>query len=139
MKLGHRGDAGVPQDCTPSSARTLTSWYRHNNLQVNVSKTKELMVGYRRQQGRGHAPYRRDGGGVSSFRFLSVNIGEDLTAGQWILIRTCSFNILFLLRLSYSGGSLRPEDFSAVVESHIYGLGVKISVGTDSVFLMVRR
>lgn len=33
-----------------------------------------------------------------------------------------SFNLLFLLRLSYSGWSLRPKDFTAVIECPIYGL-----------------
>lgn len=138
MKLGHRGDAGVPQDYTPSSARTLTSWCQHNNLQVNVSKTKELMVGYRKQQGRGHAPI--DGTAVESAAsgscqstLLRISQQDNGSSSEF----ASSFNPL---SLSYSGWSLRSKDFTAVVECQIYGLGggVKISICTDSV-LMVSR
>ncbi|KAI3367377.1 hypothetical protein L3Q82_026182 [Scortum barcoo] len=58
--------------------RALTSWCQDNNLHLNVSKTKELIVDFRRRQREEHAPplHQRDYGGrrVSSFRFLGVHI-----------------------------------------------------------------
>ena len=39
----------------------LTSWCQDNNLHLNVSKTKELIVDYRKQQGEGHAPIAING------------------------------------------------------------------------------
>ena len=36
--------------------RALTSWCQDNNLHLNVSKTKELIVDYRKRQGEEHAP-----------------------------------------------------------------------------------
>ncbi|KAI3354599.1 hypothetical protein L3Q82_019103 [Scortum barcoo] len=62
--------------------RALTSWCQDNNLQLNVSKTKELIVDFRRRQREEHAPLSINGTTVervSSFRFLGVHISEDLT------------------------------------------------------------
>ncbi|KAI3360672.1 hypothetical protein L3Q82_002539 [Scortum barcoo] len=53
-----------------------------NNLHLNVSKTKELIVDFRRRQREEHAPLSINGTTVervSSFRFLGVHISEDLT------------------------------------------------------------
>ncbi|KAI3369507.1 hypothetical protein L3Q82_007491 [Scortum barcoo] len=53
-----------------------------NNLQLNVSKTKELIVDFRRRQREEHAPSPSTGlrwRESSSFRFLGVHISEDLT------------------------------------------------------------
>ncbi|XP_034095100.1 thymidine kinase, cytosolic isoform X2 [Gymnodraco acuticeps] len=58
----------------------LTSWCQDNNLHLNVSKTKELIVDYRKQQREGHAPIAINGTTVervSSFRFLGVHITEE--------------------------------------------------------------
>ncbi len=59
----------------------LTSWCQDNCLFLNVSKTKELIVDFRKRQQR---PYTLSISGtpverVSSFNYLSVNISEDLT------------------------------------------------------------
>ncbi|KAI3374832.1 hypothetical protein L3Q82_021368, partial [Scortum barcoo] len=63
--------------------RALTSWCQDNNLQLNVSKTKELIVDFRRRQREEHAlPISINGTTVervNSFRFLGVHISEDLT------------------------------------------------------------
>ncbi len=60
---------------------TLTKWCQENHLSLNIDKTKELVVDYRRQS-REHTtitidktPVER----VNSFKFLSVHITEDLT------------------------------------------------------------
>ncbi len=60
----------------------LTSWCRDNCLSLNVSKTKELIVDFRKRQQRSYAPLMISGTPVervSSFKYLSVNISEDLT------------------------------------------------------------
>ncbi|KAI3363606.1 hypothetical protein L3Q82_001242 [Scortum barcoo] len=63
--------------------RALTSWCQDNNLHLNVSKTKELIVDFRRRQREEHAPLSSSTGPtverVNSFRFLGVHISEDLT------------------------------------------------------------
>ena len=61
---------------------TLTSWCRDNNLSVNVSKTKRMIVDYSRRQEEEHAPLHINGSEVEKvnyFRFLGVNISNDLT------------------------------------------------------------
>ncbi len=59
----------------------LTSWCQDNCLSLNVSKTKELIVDFRKRHLRPYTPLisgtpvER----VSSFKYLGVNISEDLT------------------------------------------------------------
>ncbi len=60
----------------------ITSWCQDNCLSLNVSKTKELFVDFRKSQQRPYtplmiswAPVER----VSSFKYLGVNISENLT------------------------------------------------------------
>ncbi len=60
---------------------TLTKWCQENHLSLNIDKTKELVVDYRRQS-REHTPITIDKTPVervSSFKFLGVHITEDLT------------------------------------------------------------
>ena len=55
-------------------------WCQVNNLSLNVSKTKELIVGFRRNQA-GHAPIlinRAAVETVNNFKFLLLNILENL-------------------------------------------------------------
>ena len=59
---------------------TLTQWCHNNNLALNVSKTKELIVDFRKQE-REHAPIFIDGVAVeqvSDFKFLGIHISKDL-------------------------------------------------------------
>ncbi len=60
----------------------LTSWCQDNGLSLNVSKTKELIVDFRKRQQRPYTPPMISGTPVervSSFKYLSVNISDDLT------------------------------------------------------------
>ncbi len=60
---------------------TLAQWCQSNNLSLNVNKTKELIVDYRRQERR-HASSDINGDRVeriSSFKFLGVHITENFT------------------------------------------------------------
>ncbi len=60
----------------------LTSWCQDNCLSLNVSKTKELIVDFRKRQQLPYTPLMISGTPVervSSFKYLGVNISEDLT------------------------------------------------------------
>ncbi len=60
----------------------LTSWCQDNCLSLNVSKTKELIVDFRKRQQRPYTSLMISGTPVqrvSSFKYLGVNISEDLT------------------------------------------------------------
>ncbi len=57
-------------------------WCQDNCLSLNVSKTKELIVDFRKRQQRPYTPLMISGTPVervSSFKYLGVNISEDLT------------------------------------------------------------
>ncbi len=59
----------------------LTRWCQENHLSLNINKTNELVMDFRRQK-REHTPIIIDGTPVervSSFKFLGVHITEDLT------------------------------------------------------------
>ena len=57
--------------------RALAVWWQENNLLLNVNKTKELIVDFRKQQ-RAHAPIHIDGTAVekveSSSAYTSMTI-----------------------------------------------------------------
>ncbi len=60
----------------------LTSWCQDNCLSLNVSKTKELIMDFRKRQQQPYTPLMISGTPVervSSFKYLGVNISEDLT------------------------------------------------------------
>ncbi len=60
----------------------LTSWCQDNCLSLNVSKTKELIMDFRKRQQWPYTPLMISGTPVervSSFKYLGVNISEDLT------------------------------------------------------------
>ncbi|KAK3523497.1 hypothetical protein QTP70_001160 [Hemibagrus guttatus] len=59
----------------------LTSWCKNNKLSLNVEKTKEMVVDFRRAQS-DHSPLNIDGSNVKivkSTKFLGVHLVEDLT------------------------------------------------------------
>ncbi|XP_059823893.1 probable RNA-directed DNA polymerase from transposon BS isoform X4 [Hypanus sabinus] len=61
--------------------KNLVAWCEDNNLSLNVSKTKELVVDFRRSSGP-HDPIYISGAQleqVKSFKFLGVNITNELT------------------------------------------------------------
>ncbi len=60
----------------------LAAWCPDNNLLLNTSKTKELIVDFRKKKGGTHDPIHINGmvvKRVSSFKFLGTHISEDLT------------------------------------------------------------
>ncbi|KAK3553870.1 hypothetical protein QTP70_012703 [Hemibagrus guttatus] len=59
----------------------LTAWCKANNLSLNVKKTKEMVVDFRRAQS-DHSPLNIDRSNlelVKSTKFLGVHLAEDLT------------------------------------------------------------
>ena len=58
--------------------RDLTRWCKDTNLSLNVPKTKEMIVDYRKRRTK-HAPILIDRAGVEqveSFKFLGVHIAK---------------------------------------------------------------
>ena len=61
--------------------RDLAVWCQDNNLSLNVIKTKEMIVDYRKKRTE-HAPIHIDRAAVEqveSFKFLGVHINNKLT------------------------------------------------------------
>jgi hypothetical protein len=81
----------------------LTTWCRDNNLLLNVSKTKEIVVDFRRGHTQ-HLPLTIDGAVVeraSSTKFLGVHISEDLswTTNTASLAKRAQRRLYFLRKL----------------------------------------
>ncbi|KAK3516018.1 hypothetical protein QTP70_001751 [Hemibagrus guttatus] len=60
----------------------LVAWCADNNLLLNTSKTKELIIDFRREKGRTYDPIHINGMAVervSSFKFLETHISEFLS------------------------------------------------------------
>ena len=60
--------------------RDLAGWCQNNNLSLNVTKTKEMIVDYRKRSTE-HVPILIDGAvveQVESFKFLGVHINNKL-------------------------------------------------------------
>ncbi|GAA6231470.1 uncharacterized protein LOC109141784 [Lates japonicus] len=100
----------------------LEGWCRDNNLCINVKKTKEMIVDFRR--GRHLPPPLHIGGTavevVSSFRYLGVHISDDLTwsTNTSCLIRKAHQRLYFLRRLRRARlGSSVLTSYRCVVES----------------------
>lgn len=89
----------------------LTHWCQDNHLTLNVAKTKELIVDFRRCR-EVHTPITINGAAVervSSFRFLGVHLAEDLT---WSVhtnktVKKAQQRLFFLRRLKRFGMSPR--------------------------------
>ncbi len=106
---------------------TVTKWCQENHLSLNIDKTKELVVDYRRQS-REHThitidktPVER----VSSFKFLGVHITEDLTwsAHTDAVLKKAHQRLFFLRRLRKFGTSPRilRSFYTCTVESILTG------------------
>ncbi|KAI4894750.1 hypothetical protein NFI96_033825, partial [Prochilodus magdalenae] len=104
--LGHITDGD--ETVYRKEVSTLSEWCYHNNLSLNISKTKEMMVDYRKLQRGGHSPLYINGAEVemvSSVKFLGVHLTYDLT---WSLhtnkvLRSARERLFFLRRLRKFG------------------------------------
>ncbi|KAI4886925.1 hypothetical protein NFI96_030443 [Prochilodus magdalenae] len=105
----------------------LTHWCRENNLSLNVNKTKELVVDFRKQE-RVHTPITINGAAVervSSFKFLGVHITEELTWTEHTtqVVKKAQQRLFFLRRLRRFGMDPRilRTFYTCTVESILTG------------------
>ncbi len=106
---------------------TLTKWCQENHLSLNIDKTKELVVDFRRQS-REHTPITIDKTPVervNSFKFLGVHITEDLTwsAHTDAMLKKshqCLFFLRWLRKFGMSPSILRSF-YTCTVESILTG------------------
>uniref|UniRef100_A0AAZ3R676 Alkylated DNA repair protein AlkB homologue 8 N-terminal domain-containing protein n=1 Tax=Oncorhynchus tshawytscha TaxID=74940 RepID=A0AAZ3R676_ONCTS len=76
----HRAVTNNDETAYREEVRALGVWCQENNLTLNVNKTKEMIVDFRKQQ-REHPPIHIDGTVVErvvSFKFLGVHITDKL-------------------------------------------------------------
>uniref|UniRef100_A0A669ERB8 Reverse transcriptase domain-containing protein n=1 Tax=Oreochromis niloticus TaxID=8128 RepID=A0A669ERB8_ORENI len=102
----------------------LYEWCLENNLTLNISKTREMIVDYRKRPVREHQPIHINGvkvGRVSSFKFLGVNIAEDFS---WTLHTDTAFGkarqrLYFLRRLRKFGmnANITSNFYRCAIES----------------------
>ncbi len=105
----------------------LTRWCQENHLSLNINKTNELVVDFRRQK-KEHNPIIIDGTPVkraSSFKFLGVHITEDLTwsAHTDAVLKKAQQRLFFLRRLRRFGMShhILHSFYTCTVESILTG------------------
>ncbi len=105
----------------------LTKWCQENHLSLNIDKTKELVVDFRRQS-REHTPISIDKTPVervNSFKFLCVHITEDLTwsAHTDAVLKKAHQRLFFLRRLRKFGTSpsILRSFYTCTVESILTG------------------
>ncbi len=106
---------------------TLTKWCQENHLSLNIDKTKELVVDFRRQS-REHTPISIDKTPVervNSFKFLGVHITEDLTWSTHTdaVLKKAHQRLFFLRRLRKFGmsPSILRSFYTCTVESILTG------------------
>jgi len=108
----------------------LSLWFQDNSLMLNVSKTKELIVDFRRtlQHRRTYTPLGINGtavGRVSIFRYLGVHTTEDLTWTTHIdtLVRKAKQRLYHLrqLRKFHVSQRILQTFYAGTVESILTG------------------
>jgi len=106
---------------------TLTKWCQENHLSLNIDKTKELVVDFRRQS-RVHTPITIDKTPVervNSFKFLGVHITEDFTwSAHTDAVLKKAHQRLFFLRWLMKFGmspSILRSFYSCTLESILAG------------------
>ncbi|KAI3353980.1 hypothetical protein L3Q82_018534 [Scortum barcoo] len=103
----------------------LTQWCSNNNLVLNTSKTKEVIVDYRRSRRTEHAPLLIHGEAVESVSTISsswcIHITSDLTWSMNTahLVKKAQQRLIFLRKLKRAGLSpqLLTNFYRATIES----------------------
>ncbi|KAI3353867.1 hypothetical protein L3Q82_005075 [Scortum barcoo] len=93
----------------------LTQWCSNNNLVLNTSKTKEVIVDYRRSRRTEHAPLLIHGEAVervNNIKFLGIHITSDLTWSMNTahLVKKAQQRLFFLRKLKRAGLSSSAPD-----------------------------
>ncbi|KAI4888623.1 hypothetical protein NFI96_027766, partial [Prochilodus magdalenae] len=120
-------DLGLNSSLCSWTLNFLMNRRQENNLSLNVNKTKELIVDFRKQE-RVHTPITINGAAVervSSFKFLGVHITEELTWTEHTTrVVKKSQQRLFFLRLLKRFG-MKPRIlrtfYTCTVESNLTG------------------
>lgn len=106
----------------------LALWCQSNNLALNVSKTKEMVVDFRKVQSRAYTPLTISGEPVervSNYKYLGVHLTEDLSWSQHTQHLTAkSRQRLYFLRLLRKFKVSTPiltTFYSSAVESVLTG------------------
>ena len=106
----------------------LALWCQGNSLSLNVSKTKEMIVDFRRSGARDYSPLSIYGAPVervSSFKYLGVHISEDLTWTTHIdsVVKKARQRLYFLRRLRKFKMSQKilKNFYSCTIESILTG------------------
>ena len=103
-------------------------WCAEDNLTLNTSKTKELVVDFRQSRRVDHPPILIDGvevERVTSFKFLGVHISEDLSwsLNTSSLVKKAHQRLFFLRRLrkvNLSHLTLKNLYRSTIERTHFY-------------------
>ena len=108
--------------------RALTSWCKESNLSLNVSKTKEVIVDFRRGKRTTHVPLMIEGTPVEivdSYKYLGVHITKNLRWDTHIssLVKKTGGKIFYLRRLKKvtRNQPLLKAFYTATVESVLTG------------------
>ncbi|KAI3351101.1 hypothetical protein L3Q82_005670 [Scortum barcoo] len=109
---------------TERRSSTLLSGARNNNLVLNTSKTKEVIVDYRRSRRTEHTPLLIHGEAVervNNIKFLGIHITSDLTWSMNTahLVKKAQQRLFFLRKLKRAGLSpqLLTNFYRATIES----------------------
>ena len=107
--------------------RDLTVWWKDNNLPLNVIKTKEMIVDYRKKRTE-HAPILIYGAAVEqveSFKFLGVHITNQLTWSKhsMTVVKRARQNLFPLRRRKRfsMGPQILKRFYSCTIESILTG------------------
>src|SRR4029434_5829930 len=122
---------------------TLTTWCQDHNLSLNIIKTKKIIVDYRRWQEEEHAPLHINGSKVekvSCFRFLGVNISNDLiwSAHTDKVVKEARKRLFFLKRLKKLGmdSVILTNFYRCTIESILTGC-ITMCYGSCTFFPMI--
>ncbi|KAK0146238.1 RNA-directed DNA polymerase from mobile element jockey [Merluccius polli] len=102
----------------------LAVWCADNNLLLNTSKTKELIVDFRKEKGETHNPIQINGMAVervSSFKFLGTHISENLTwaINTSSLVKKANQRLFFLrtLKKNHLSADILCNFYRCAIES----------------------
>eukprot|EP00061_Rhincodon_typus_P008449 g31052.t1 len=83
--------------------RGLVTWYNENNLSLNVSKTEELIINFRKKGGEHTLIYIKgtEGERVKSIKFLRVTMCDDLAWTFYVnaTVKKAQQHLFFLRKL----------------------------------------